>query len=118
MGEYGSVTLQFSDLPSNFNNSDWQERLKMSVKSAIVNAIPADQRQLVLVEVRDFLKRAAESKKVLYLYVDANILPLEYSSERTASAKQVSWKTSIMLGCKVMHPYIADIFICCFYSNV
>ena len=75
----------------------------MSVKSAIVNAIPTDQRQLVLVEVvavraveqdaadsPDFLKREAESNKVLYLYVDVNILPLEYSSDRIASAKQVS----------------------------
>ncbi len=106
IGDYAELTIQFSGIPkSQYNDSSWQSRLLKGVQCAIAQKhtnLPLYLIELVGVRVaiqnssqiiddsKDILKRQAGAETVVYVYVDVNILPAEYTSQSIGESFQVA----------------------------
>ncbi len=106
IGDYAELTIQFSGIPkTQYNDSSWQSRLLNGVQLAITEIHTDLLSELIeLVGVRvvtqnnseiitkdsNILKRQAGANTVVFVYVDVNILPAEYTSQSIGDSFQVT----------------------------
>jgi len=104
-GDYAELSIKFSKLPSQYNDSVWQEHLKTSVKSSVIGILKLDNDDLLEMlrvrivfqndtqatnqDSRDIVKRQTV-QVVPFAYVDFNILPMDSSSQSIYQAFAVS----------------------------
>ena len=112
-GDYGSISLKFpvSDLPINYNTSQWMSSLKVAIMTALTYKSPKVQKSQIEIEStqiksedepvtsatpspaqqgprHNLLRRSGGTN--LKLFVNVNILPLSVSAENISSSKAVS----------------------------
>lgn len=112
-GDYGSISLKFpvSDLPTDYNSSQWMSSLKVAIVTALTSRFPKVQKSQIEIEStqvksedkpvtsatpspaqqspRHNLLRRSDSTN-LKLFINVNILPLSASAENISSSKTVS----------------------------